>query len=873
MKKFRISSSFCLALVCLAASVAHAQRVSLDLSKGWEFHEVGSSPHDAQTTAWHPATVPGSVQTDLLASKLIPDPYVADNEDGLQWIGKASWEYRSSFEVSEAQVKRGHAELVFEGLDTLATVYLNDEKILDANNMFRIWRVPVRDRLKPGANRLRIVFESPLTKLEPVVAKLPYHLLGGGTGPLPSEHDTNPTVEPFVRKAPYNFGWDWGPRYMTEGVWRPVRLEFWDGARIADVFVEQADVTATVANTVVHVAVEADQDGAAQIRLTHHLLAESAATPRVEDVVLHKGRNELAFPVRIEHPSLWFPNGYGRQDRYEFATQVVTNGKTEDSSTVRTGLRTIELHRADDQWGRSFEFVVNGIPVFAKGANVIPFDSFPARVKEGDYRKVMEAAREANMNMVRDWGGGYYETDEYYDICDELGILVWQEFMFAGGVYPGDRAFFDNVRAEAIDQVTRLRNHPSIAIFNGNNEAEAGWYGWGGQQDLKKSLKPEDRDQVWGDYLRLFKGLLPEVVAKYDPQAAYWPSSPSNNFEAPEGNTSFGDDHYWAVWHGDAPFSLYDEQYPRFMSEYGYQSFPEMKTVLTFATSADMRIDSPVMLAHQKNHSGNAIIHTALSKYYGEPKDFASFLYASQVQQAEAIKISAEHLRRNRPRVMGSLYWQLNDCWPVASWASLDYYGRWKALHYYAKRFYAPVLVSPHEENGNLAVYVVSDLTQPLADARLHLQLLDFSGKKLWEKEQTLTVAPLTSAVGFQIPLTELLASADKDGVVLRADLIRGNEFIASNDHFFDEIYKHLKLPPAAVQATVTEAGGKKVVRLRAKSFAAAVYLNFGDAEAHAQDNYFNLMAGETREIPIDSTASAADLQKQLKVVSLKDAF
>ena len=875
MRKFGLAGGLLVALsVCLAADALHAQRTAVELNQGWEFHEIaaGDAVHSAETAAWHPATVPGAVQTDLLQNKLIPEPFKGDNEYQLQWIGETNWEYRTSFNLSAAQLAHANADLVFDGLDTFADVYLNERKVLTSDNMFRLWRVPAKEYLKAGANTLRIVFTSPTAKMQAVVDALPYHLPDSGTGN--PKYPKSKSVQDYIRKAPYNFGWDWGPRFLTMGVWRPARIEFWDKARVADVFVEQKDVTAAVANLLVHVTVDASQDGQATVKLSQNLLGGAKAGPeQSQTVALHAGTNEVDFPVRVSDPKLWFPNGYGRQDRYEFAIQVTADSRAQDAKTVRTGLRSIELRRADDKWGRSFEFVVNGIPIFAKGANVIPFDSFPSRVKEADYRKVLEAARDANMNMLRDWGGGYYETDQYYDIADELGLLVWQEFMFGGGLYPGDRAFMENVRAEAVDQVTRLRNHPSIALFCGNNESETGWYNWGDRQDFKKSLTPDQRDQVWGDYLRMFKGLLPKVVARYDPQAAYWPSSPSNNFEAPEGNTNYGDDHYWAVWHGDAPFSLYDEQHPRFMSEYGYQSFPEMSTVKTFAQPEDMRIDSPVMLAHQKNAAGNQIIHTALTKYFGEPKDFAFFLYASQVQQAEAIKISAEHLRRIRPHNMGTLYWQLNDCWPVASWSSLDYYGRWKALHYYARRFYAPVLVSPHEEDGDLAVYIVSDLTKPQT-GKLRLRLLDFTGKVLWQKEQPVNIAPLASTNVYHLPLSELLANADKDGIVLRAELRDADGGLLSmNDHLFDEISKNLKLPDAGLSATIREAGGKKVVHFAAKQFARDVYVSFGDLDAHAEDNYFNLLAGEPRDVVVTSAASLADLQKQMKVVSLKQAF
>lgn len=864
-------------LVCLAAGVAHGERVAIELNRNWEFHQVsgeGAGSLQAGMEAWHPATVPGAVQTDLLANQLIPEPFKADNEAKLQWIGKANWEYRTTFPVSAAQLTHAHGDLVFEGLDTFAEVFLNEHKVLSANNMFRVWRVPAKDYLKAGSNTLRIVFTSPIAKLQTTVDAMPYHLPGAAQWQKEVEPGGNPTVEPYVRKAPYNFGWDWGPRFLTIGVWRPARIEFWDAARVDDVFVEQSNVTAAVANLLVHVRVSAARESQATVRVSYGPLdAKAAAVPVTQAVSLHPGDNEIFFPVRISHPKLWWPNGYGRQDRYEFTAQVSLAGKTEDTKAVKTGLRSIELRRENDQWGRSFEFVVNGVPVFAKGANVIPFDSFPSRVKESDYRRVLEAARDANMNMLRDWGGGYYETDMYYDLADELGLLIWQEFMFGGGLYPGDRAFMDNVRSEAVDQVTRLRNHPSIAIFCGNNESETGWFTWGNRQEFKASLTPEQRDQVWGDYNRLFSGLLPDVITRYDPEAAYWPSSPSNNFEAPEGNTQYGDDHYWAVWHGDAPFSLYDEQYPRFMTEYGYQSFPEMATVESFALPGDMRIDSPVMMAHQKNNAGNQIIHTALLKYFGEPKDFASFLYASQVQQAEAIKISAEHLRRNRPHNMGTLYWQLNDCWPVASWSSIDYYGRWKALHYYARRFYSPVLVSPHEENGKLVTYIISDLAGPTT-GQLKMKLEDFAGKTIWEKQQAVSVGPLVATAAFQIPLTDLLTKADRDDVVLRAELAgTDGKVLSSNDHFFDEISKNLKLPDPGLTATISESGGQKIVHIAAKQLARDVYMSFGDLEAHADDNYFNLLAGESRDIVVTSPVALGQLRQELKVISLKDAF
>jgi beta-mannosidase len=871
-----INKMVLIAVFCLCVGEAHTQRVAIEINQGWEFHEAVATAvaHSAETAAWHPATVPGVVQTDLLQNGMIPDPFKSDNESSLQWIGQTNWEYRTTLTLTALQLEHANADLVFEGLDTFATVYINEHKVLDADNMFRNWRVSAKDLLRLGANTLRIIFTSPFVKMQGTVDALPYHLPESGSGKpiFPVAYNS---IQSYVRKAPYNWGWDWAPRFITAGVWRHVYLELWDKLRITDVFVEQKDVTATSANLLVHVFVEASQDERATIRLTDKLMGGTslATGPLAQTVDLHTGHNEIFFPVRVNNPKLWWPNGYGKQDRYEFTAQAITNSKVEDAKTVRTGLRSLVLRREKDQWGRSFEFVVNGIPIFAKGANVVPFDSFPSRVIEADYRKVLEGAKETNLNMLRNWGGGYYETNLYYDIADELGLLVWQEFMFGGGLYPGDYKFTQSVRDEAADQITRLRNHPCIALYSGNNEVEYKYFGHKDWKVYTKSLTLEQRDEVWGNYMRLFSGILPEVVARFDPEAAYWPSSPSNNFDAPEGNTQYGDDHYWGVWHGGAPFSLYEKQFPRFMSEYGFQAFPELKTLESFAAPEEMKLDSKVMLAHQKNQNGNEIIHLALTKYYGEPKSFNFLLYASQVLQAEGIQIAAEHLRRNRPHVMGSLYWQLNDNWPVVSSSGIDYFGRWKALQYYARRFYAPVLVSPHEEDGNMAVYVVNDHAKA-ESASLSLRLVDFNGNTLWHKEQKVTAAPLESTVVYRLPLTEMLAGADRDNVVLRAELVgKDGGLISSNDHFFEEFPKNLKLPDVKVAATVTETNGKKVVHLKSTKLARAVYVNFGEVEAHVSDNYFNLLAGENRDIVVTTKASVSELVKGLTVTSQKDAF
>ena len=514
---------------------------------------------------------------------------------------------------------------------------------------------------------------------------------------------------------------------------------------------------------------------------------------------------------------------------------------------------------------------MNGIPVFAKGADVIPFDSFPSRVTTAQYRRILQSARDANMNMIRHWGGGYYETDEFYDICDELGIMVWQDFMFGNDWQPGPYWFRQNIEKEAEDQVTRLRNHPSIVVWCGNNETE-GSLAWSGAAQFVKGLSIEARVKVWQDYLLLFSSTIPRVVERLNPETPYWPSSPSADYEDLAPGKASGDMHDWTVWHGRVPFSEYEKHYPRFMTEYGFQSFPEMKTIEAFTAPEDRTsIFTPVMLAHQKNNEGNSIIHDYLLKDYTEPKDFPSFLYVSQVLQAEGIKIGAEHLRRSRPRTMGSIFWQLNDCWPVASWSSIDYYGRWKALQYYARRFYSPVLVSPHVENGSLAVYIISDKTTP-TDADLRLRILKFDGTVVHEQKQIVHIPALSSAVYLQMPLAEFANAADPTQVFVAADLTASGAQLSKNLIYLTPT-KTIHLPPAHIQTEVTPTDGGFRIKLTSPALARSVYVTFGDLDADPSDNYFDLLPNEPVEITVRTQAPIDVVRQKVTVISLVDAL
>ena len=563
-------------------------------------------------------------------------------------------------------------------------------------------------------------------------------------------------------------------------------------------------------------------------------------------VNLSPGVNRVALDFVIARPALWWPNGLGSQPLYRFKARLLINDKTIDEATVRTGLRSVELRQERDPAGKSFAFVINGVPVFAKGANWIPADSFPTRISKDKYRQLLESARDTNMNMLRVWGGGIYERNDFYELCDEMGILVWQDFMFGCSLYPGDQAFLDNVRHEAIDNVKRLRNHPSIVIWNGNNEIESGWFHWGWKDQLPAKL--------WEDYLKLFYGVLPEVCSSLDPSRPYWPSSPSSNLEDDNESQKMGDLHYWQVWHASLPFSEYEKQFPRFMSEYGFQSFPQLETVNTYTVPADHDIQSPVMLAHQRHPRGNQLIREYMLREYPEPRDFESFLYVSQVLQAEGMKIGAEHLRRIMPHNMGSLYWQLNDCWPVASWSSIDYTGRWKALQYYARRFYNDILVSAHEANGNIEVFVVSDRAKPVA-AQLNLSLLDFEGNRLQSQRRDIEIAPLTSRAYLTVPRKSLLAGKDPRAVFLLMEVFVDGRRVSSNKRFF-EPYKALSLPRPQIQTDVKPVRGGFRITLSADKFARAVYLSAPGHEGFFSDNYFDLLPGEKVEVEFRTKAA-----------------
>jgi beta-mannosidase len=853
-----------------SSSTADSTRDVL-LDSNWEFRSLNGTAHPEAAT-WRTATVPGVVPLDLLATKLIPDPFYRDNEQKLQWIGLTDWEYRSVLNVTSAQLGHKHVELVFGGLDTFADVFLNDQPVLHADNMFRTWRVNAKPMLHPGVNTLRIVFHSAIATMMPKVKAMAFKLPTVIQVQAVSEDGI--ATDPYVRKAPYSYGWDWGPRFVNEGIWKEVHLVTWDNARIEQIHIAQKNVSAGVAQLETQVDVIADHDQTATLSAAAHLISGATTAVNASATVhLITGENHLTLPMEIVHPALWYPVGYGAQARYEFHTTLTGEGLS-SRANVLTGLRSVELRREKDQIGRSFTFVINGKPVFAKGADVIPFDSFAPRVTAAQHRQILQSAVDAHMNMVREWGGGYYESDDFYDIADELGIMVWQEFMFGGAQIPGDDqvpGFRENVRREAIDQVDRLRDHPSLVLWCGNNEVETGWFHWGDRIDFKKLLNKEQQDQVWQDYLLVMDGVLKGVISTHNPEVPYTPSSPHSEYDEMPDIQTAGDMHYWSVWGQTTPVDEYNNITPRFMSEFGFQSFPEMRTIRSFAEPGDLALNSPVMLEHQKNNGGNDRIKKYMDAEYLAPKDFSSFVYLSQVQQAEAIRVAADHLRSSRPRNMGLMFWQLNDCWPVASWASIDYFGRWKALQFYAKKFYADTSVAPYLHDGVIDTSLISDLDHPV-QAKLTVTLMSFEGTVYSSSEQSYTLPAASAQQVSHLVVTDLLGSHSAADTLARFLLTVNGKPVADRAIYLDHV-RNLRLPVVNIQHMWSAAGGKTLLTLRSTTLARNVWISFGDRDARLSDNSFDLLPNVPVTLEVDSNFSQAVLERSLEFMSLRDAF
>jgi len=792
----------------------------LTLHNEWEFKNHTDS-------IWSKAIVPGNVHSDLFRNKLIKDPFIGSNALALQWISNADWEYKTTFQLTAETLEKKHLELNFEGLDTYATVYLNDSIILNSNNAFRQYTVDV-SKVAKEENYLHIIFEKTSTYETIEKAKLPYELPEGD--------------RVFTRKAQFQYGWDWGPVLNTSGIWRPINLTAWNDFKIRDVYIEQAEVSETIAKFEVDLEVDSD----VKTPISYEIYVNN----QLNSVHTKNDISEINF--QIENPKLWWPHNLGDPYLYDIKIVAKHDNVILDKISLKKGIRTIELVSEKDSIGESFYFKVNGIDVFMKGANYIPQHSLQNQVTPEHYKKLIKNTVDANMNMLRVWGGGLYENDIFYELCDEKGVLVWQDFMFACAMYPGDAEFLKNVEQEAIDNVKRLRNHASIALWCGNNENNEAWHNWGWQTGKTEQQKTE----IWNNYLKVFDSMLPNII-KTHTNTDYWESSPKYGRLNPLYKTE-GDAHDWWLWHDAYPFEHLEENVPRFMSEFGFQGFPSYEAIRFVNQSDDITISSTGFLSHQKHHRGFQLIKDYMERDFPVPDAPEDYVYMSQLLQAYGMNKGFEAHRRARPYTMGTLYWQLNDVWPAVSWASLDYLGNWKALHYYAKKAFKNVLISFYVENDTLKTYLINDELKP-QKGTLAIQIMDFSGNELWSTSKVIEVSKNSSEVKHQLDLPTLVLDKTKVVVV--------STFKDEISHFYLAKPKDLKLQKSVIKKHVTQTEEGFTIELSSETLQKAVFL-FSKEKGHFSDNFFDILPN--RPVKIKFETKAASL-KDLKLKTLND--
>lgn len=832
--------------------------ISLSLSTAdWKFRDTSS-----RKSVWLPAVVPGCVHTDLLHAEKIPDPFHGANELDLQWIEERDWEYAATFTVSASTLREDEIELCADGLDTIASVFLNGKKLAESENMFVKHRWPVKGLLKRGRNELRILFRSAADYIRNTRSNF-----------VPPRDFNDPVGNCVrIRKQQCQFGWDWGPRFVTAGIWRDLRLEAWSVNRLADIRLTQthrADGTVLLAATPSLAKVSTRITYTLTVTLGEKSVA-SVQSPDVSDL-----------KVELHDPQLWWPAGQGTQPLYTIKVSARdADGHDVGTLVKRIGLRTITLDQSPDAQGHKFQFVVNGRPVFLKGANWIPAHSFVAALTRADYARDLRAAVAAHMNTVRVWGGGIYESEDFYDLCDELGLLVWQDFMFACNLCPADGAFVDSVRTEAEQQVARLRHRACLALWCGNNELVM----------LNGKELREDHAFRSG-YEKLFHDVLPAAVAAHDGVTPYWPSSEwRGTFENGHAlGEKTGDTHYWDVWHARHPVKDYEKWRFRFCSEFGMQSYSSPATNATFCPPGRDNVFGPVMENHQKNRAGNQIILDYVSRRYRFPKNQDALITLSQLNQAYCMKVGVEHYRRIMPHCMGALYWQLNDCWPVASWSSIEFTGRWKALHHEARRFNSPALVSAHvpgdEEAGvgnyrrstvrKVHLHTVYDAPEP-AGGLLRWDLFHLDGRVLLNGRKNVSLHPGESVLQRTLDLAKPLAAHGRDNLYLRIALDVADETV-SEDTVFLAPPRFLELPRAKVRTTAKRLSATKVrLTFTSPVFQHRFHFDLPVVEHQTTDNFFDLYPREPKSIVVTFSrpfTRLADPLKKLTTASVVDTY
>ena len=808
-----------------------AQTSQFQLNANWKFQSIDNPK------GFLPAKVPGSVHADLFENEWIPHPFVGNNESDLQWISNERWQYVLEFELTQEQLNNQNADLVFEGLDTYAKVMLNGVEILNADNAFRTWKSDVKKLLKKK-NKLQIEF-TPTKIIEDQKKKeIPYALPEGN--------------RIFTRKAQFQYGWDWGPKYNTMGIWRPVYLEFWNSAKIEDVYIKQLRLTKEMAELEIEMEINLKEKS---VRVAEvYINGKLVIGKEIENKL---GTTQTKIPITIQNPKLWWTHNLGEPYLYDIQIRLRNGANILDHQYYSKGLRTIELVTEKDELGESFYFKLNGVPVYMKGANYIPQSSFQSWVSDDDYENILQNVVDSNMNMLRVWGGGIYENDIFYEICDEKGILVWQDFMFACAMYPGDEEFLENVRQEAIDNVKRLRNHSSVALWCGNNESSEGWHRWGWQDNRSEAEKTE----IWGNYQKLFNGILPEIVEDLT-DVPYWETSPKFG-RGDSRYISDGDAHDWWIWHDGHPFENLENKTPRFMSEFGFQSFPSLEVIEFINGGNSTSISADEFKNHQKHSRGFDIIKTYMERDFPVPTDEEDYVYVSQVLQAYGIGKGIEAQRRNKPNTMGSLYWQLNDVWPAVSWSGIDSFGNWKALQYQVRHSFLDVLVTFERVGDQLEIFVVNDDLEDLTDRNLEVKILNLDGTVLKKINQKISVKANESLKAYEIDLKEFKEVETEVFVQANFDQWKSKPFYLVKP-------KELKLKKEPIRIRVSDKTSDGfIIELTSKSLHKNLMLSTS-LEGEFSDNYFDVLPNETYKVYFKTKAKAIK-KEELELKCLND--
>ena len=793
------------------------KKIYQNLNKSWQLKSLNKNK-------WINAIVPGNVHLDLLRDNFIADPFFGQNEAELQWISDKNWTYKLIFNTDQSIFSKGNIEIMFHGLDTYADVFLNKKKIISANNMFHPWSAEIKDILLPDVNELIVRFRSPLKEVSEKVKSMDYL--------LPADNDQAGKTSPHSRKAPYHYGWDWGPCLVTSGIWKGVELIGWDNWHVNYFQISNKNISKKNAELEVELDIVAEKENDLKITVNELLTGlEFKNESRISG-----GHNKLRFNISIPNPELWWPHGHGDQILHHFSFKVDTHNQYEHFEK-KLGIRDATIKRIKDEKGESFEIHINDMPIYSKGANWIPADYFVERLDSDDYKRLLKDARNANMNTLRIWGGGIYEPDLFYELCDEMGIMVWQDFMFACSMYPAGKTFLDSVEKEARYQVNRLKGYASVILWCGNNEVASGWLSWGWKKELPSS--------IWDDYSKLFHELLPKICGELDPKRLYWPSSPCHGTQQSDEDQIYGkgDNHFWGVWHGGDDFESFENNVGRFMTEYGMQSFPSLSMIESFTDEKSRTINSDVMNAHQKASLGTGNLMKYVEDYYQTNDDFDSVVVLSQIMQAEAIRFAVETHRRNMPYCMGTLYWQFNDCWPVISWSSIDYGGNWKALHYAAKKFFNPLLVSIRDLDDKIEIYVVNDQHHS-QESKLKLGFFNTDGTQLMQDSSEIKINPFSSTIVHSFDKDDFLGSNDLSAIVLRADLAADGKVLSRAHQFFRKP-KHMKIPLPDYKVEIQPVKGKYLITIRSKTFLFQIHLISMKVRGVFSDNFFDMLPDE----------------------------